>query len=474
MSSPAQGVVRRSPRRGISLRQAEGIESRRWLRAAELAAVQLFSVVFLLATYQGGDVHGMLVCFSFQTLAIVFVTSRHAGLLHPLIFFPLFLYPYSTWFTYYSLAQNSIDRTLLAESLWFAGLGLAVYAGVVTLILGVPGRQLAKNAEGSSGRSPTQRMAYVLARWGSLLAASAFCLLLGSGSGSKQAVLSHGGVLFALATFSAWVAVASTLIVFACSKKAGKGSLNVMPYAVGMGLLAMLTVGERDHLFRLVVGMVLIGSADWRRTSLTFCAGVLGGAPALIYLSSFAKAYLIQGGRESAPDFLSMFFSNEFIASGRNLYAVLLHGTTFSWDFLRNDVIRGLTPFGNAFGLFSATGWFHTVYREDNNFAGSAGWGLGYTTEGYICGGAVGIAVIYACVGALVAFGYRCQSQSPYWLAFYALLCTSAVYCMRADLASLLSMTFKIGGTAILVPYIVSRFDSPGNRSAVRAGELLS
>lgn len=76
--------------------------------------------------------------------------------------------------------------------------------------------------------------------------------------------------------------------------------------------------------------------------------------------------------------------------------------------------------------------------------------------EGLLFGGVAGILVAMSLVAVVLVGFYRWRNRSEYWYVFYLLALSSAIYCIRADLANLLSMTFKIGGSAVLLVRLLS------------------
>lgn len=424
--------------------------------------VCVISFLSIICLKDNGSPWLMLIGFSIQSLVVILSVSKHNSISHPLIFFPLFYYPYSTWFAYNCLLSGRCEEVLIAQSIWLAMTGLLAYTIAVICTLVCLERR--RSEATLRGVSVDKSLRLTLGRVASIVAIAGFTLLLFSGSSSKQQVLSVGGVIFSIATYATWISVAISLIEVASHLDQKNRWSVTLWLTVFAGFMAFLTVGERDHLFRFLVCCVFLTSSKKHQTNILTCALILIIAPLIIHYGGAYKAVLLQGSVHLDVSFVDGYFGNEFCASGRNLYKVLYHGVDTNWKYLFNDVFRGLMPFGNTLGLSSATGWFHNIYRVDNGFAGSSGWGLGYLSEGFVCGGVRGVIAIFFVVGCVMGALFRFRSRAFQWHVFYVLACTSAIYCMRADMAAFLSMTFKIGGSAILAPKIVGLLMSGRNR----------
>lgn len=115
-------------------------------------------------------------------------------------------------------------------------------------------------------------------------------------------------------------------------------------------------------------------------------------------------------------------------------------------------------PLGGKLGLLNSAAWFHQVYRLEEGIAGAAGWGFGLVAEGCLIGGIPGIIFVMSFVSVSLAVLYQCRMRSEYWYVFYLLSLSTAIYCIRADMASVLSQTYKIGGVAVWFMYLLGRF----------------
>jgi hypothetical protein len=208
---------------------------------------------------------------------------------------------------------------------------------------------------------------------------------------------------------------------------------------------------------RFCLAAAVIASDRLKPWGLLVSCGMLFGVPLIVAISGSFKALLLSGEIYVLKDWVLEFFGGEFLSSGRNLYELNRHGFSEDWGFFYNDLLRGLLPPGFGSRLMSATGWFHSIYRVDEGFAGSSGWGLGFVAEGLLCSRTIGPFVLLGFVGGVVSVIYRARLNNKYNHVFYALAATSAVYCIRADIANFISMVFKLGLVAVYGPVLLAK-----------------
>src|SRR5690606_6802549 len=120
------------------------------------------------------------------------------------------------------------------------------------------------------------------------------------------------------------------------------------------------------------------------------------------------------------------------------------------------DIQRALTPLVNT-GSISTTEWFNSIYRPSVSLEGTSGWGLGIIAQGYILADAWGVVILSAALALILSFFYRARNRSVYYLVFYILLLTVAIYTIRADVANFIAQGLKIGGLSVLLLYLVER-----------------
>lgn len=417
-----------------------------------------FSLILWRLASVARDPSIVLCFFSLQTIGVLFFTGRFFSFSHPLVFFPLFFYFYSSWYAFYLLTSGSAyDFAVLVETQSLAILGLlAFFIAAAVVACPQPGvgpslacdvRRVGVNTRFFSG----------LGNLAAVGASLGFVAVAASGFANKQDVLSNGGLSFVLATYLAWLANAMALLCFTGTRDQQRQRIpSVVLSAALMGILGYLCTGERDHLLRLFLAMAIL-VAD-TRSHITVATVVLMAAfiPLIVTFSGMFKAALLSGHVHYISHSNEDFFTGEFVSAGRNLYELHRRGVEPSWSFFLTDLARGMLPPGFGAALLSATAWFHNIYRVDMNFAGSSGWGLGLIPEGYICGGELGIVVVMGFVGALLALLYRARNASLSAAVFYALAATSAVYCIRADIANFISMVFKLGLVAVYAPAVLN------------------
>ncbi len=161
-----------------------------------------------------------------------------------------------------------------------------------------------------------------------------------------------------------------------------------------------------------------------------------------------------------AYSLLVLLLSNEFISASRNFYSLLLYGVEHNIYFLFNDIIRAFTPsiLLPSLDIQSTGSWFNKIYRVENDFYGTSGWGFSIIGTGYLVGGVLGIILIISIYSFILSILYNMRVKSIYWYAFYLLAFTTAIYVIRGDMANFLSQTIKIGGLSVLSLFIMHRF----------------
>jgi hypothetical protein len=179
----------------------------------------------------------------------------------------------------------------------------------------------------------------------------------------------------------------------------------------------------------------------------------------VIPISQAFKAVLLSGNINIGNIGLELILSNEFMSASRNMYSLLLYGVEHNISYFFNDILRAFTPsvLLEKFDISSTVAWFHNVYRIDNGFSGTSGWGFGLVAEGYLVGGMWGIALIISIYAFTIGKLYNMRYNSVYWYVFYLLSFVTSIYVIRADIANLLSQVFKIGGISVLLLYIAHK-----------------
>jgi oligosaccharide repeat unit polymerase len=233
----------------------------------------------------------------------------------------------------------------------------------------------------------------------------------------------------------------NTLCTTARPKAAALLTVGIAAYLV----VAFGFTGERDLLF-FFLGSILVYANDVRRrlTGPQFLALFALSLIAVPFLhatknfltrQSFDFAYLHEAG-------VSSIFSTEFLSAGRNLYFVLdqfigepLGGSTFLWDVQRifNSNLLGIRT------SQSATEWFNNIFLENTG----AGKGFSLIAEGYINFGILGVVVVFAALGAILAHFFRRRMRSPASYVVYLAMLLTSIYSLRADLSFLIGAILK-------------------------------
>ena len=239
---------------------------------------------------------------------------------------------------------------------------------------------------------------------------------------------------------------------------------------VAFFVLEYLLAGQRDYLFRLLICAAFLYFDHRRMAGLPVLLTVLFVVSLLLPLTQMFKAMVIAESLGPWNSELGALFLSEFSSASKNLYVLIQHGFEPSWSFVWSDIVRGLVPFGEVYGFQSTGAWFHWIYRPDEGIGGTSGWGFGLVAQGVLVGGLPGIALVMGSVAVILALLYKRRMRSEYWYVFYLLALSTSLYCIRADLANLLSQTFKVGGLCVLGLYAIRRYSAflGGGMSAPR------
>lgn len=414
--------------------------------------VSAFGALGLLAGWHAGSVAVSLALFSVFSVATIAAANRLKNFLHPLVAFPLFYYPYSTWHAYYSLINGTGELNYLSDSILYAYFGLLVFQVVGTLSLAWAREIRVRPAITHRRESLVEKM---LMWVGLVVVAVSLRSIAGGGFASKRDILDAQPTLLPVMSFTLWVLTVAVLLTVVRWRFGGV-RLDRMALAIGgLTVLVYLMVGERDFLFRMSACLLFLFADEKRKMHVPALLGVLAAVAVAIPWGQQFKALFLASSGGDAPGGLDLLLG-EFYAASRNLYVMVSRGYEPSWSFLWNDLLRGVLPFSSEMGFMNSVAWFHNVYRYEEGIEGSSGWGFHLVAEGLLFGGVAGILVAMSLVAVVLVGFYRWRNRSEYWYVFYLLALSSAIYCIRADLANLLSMTFKIGGSAVLLVRLLS------------------
>ena len=172
--------------------------------------VSALGALGLLAGWFAESVVMSLALFSVFSIATIAVANRDKNLLHPLVAFPLFFYPYSTWHPYYSLINGTGDLNFLSHSVLYAFFGLLVFQVVGTLSLGWAKKIHVRPAITQRREPLVEKMLMWLG-----LAVVAFALrsIAGGGFASKRDIIDFQPTLLPVMSFMLWILTAVVLLV---------------------------------------------------------------------------------------------------------------------------------------------------------------------------------------------------------------------------------------------------------------------
>jgi len=227
-----------------------------------------------------------------------------------------------------------------------------------------------------------------------------------------------------------------------------------------LSILSILIQGERDVLFRLALLLVILFFLFKDKPKISIYFMLIGSMLLIVPVSQFFKGILNYSSFSGLSLGLDLILSNEFISAGRNLYATVLYGSPGenSWLFV-TDIARGILPSSLiGFDVDTSTRWYNDVFRETHNFSGTSGWGFSFLAQGYIVGGIWGIILFATLLAFAMSFLYKKSFKSLNWLVFYLFFLVAAIYAIRADIATVLSLGVKIPLISILIIYLVRFF----------------
>jgi oligosaccharide repeat unit polymerase len=224
-----------------------------------------------------------------------------------------------------------------------------------------------------------------------------------------------------------------------------------------LSILSILIQGERDVMFRLALLLVILFFLNNGKFKISVYFMLIGTIVLIVPVSQFFKGILSYSSLSSFNIGLDLILSNEFISAGRNLYATVLYSSPGenSWFFV-SDIVRGILPSAFiGFDIESATKWYNTEFRESYNFSGTSGWGFSFIAQGYIIGGIWGVILFAALLAFALIFLYNKSHKSLNFFVFYLFFLVAAIYAIRADLATVLSLGVKL---PLMSMFIISLF----------------
>lgn len=233
---------------------------------------------------------------------------------------------------------------------------------------------------------------------------------------------------------------------FICRQIKDGGSVKTyFLYFLGLSILALLVLGERDIFFRIlfVVSLFYFSSVGRFKKRYYFFAFV--GLLVALSFSQQIKSFFVTGSIYSATySGWEWMFYNEFSSGSRNLRQLMVSGDHYDApNLIAMDLIRFLDVYGIADGVQSSTAWFNSVYRDYAGVSGSSGWGFGIMAELYAVSGDYGVFLGSMVLSLITLLLYKLFSKSLSGRVLFYFFIAALVYSFRADFANLLGLFVK-------------------------------
>jgi len=263
-----------------------------------------------------------------------------------------------------------------------------------------------------------------------------------SGVSSKPELLRsdiiYFGVIYGvLNTFSLLMVVRSVM---------RRERLPVLPVVITIGtfFLAVLVLGQRDFIFRYLIGLILIlGGLDIINKWHVYISGFL-----MIFsvpVMGSMKSYVLSGrlGGLEGNVVLSI-LSGEFRSAGRNMDTLISRASEWEYQYgetIITDVLRGVVP-SPIYRFENPTNWFRNELHPE---LASKGMGPGFTFagEGFINFGYIGVAIWFFVVSVLITGLYKYKNSSVFAYITYISSVPIFIYSLRADMANIISPILK-------------------------------
>lgn len=324
-------------------------------------------------------------------------------------------------------------------------LNILAIAGVVGgVVLGVvSGKYLASEWIPDEG-SVDRKFVYFVVVAIIMVGAGHHLWLFSTGIGSKTEWILQSGasVVFVYSIFV-------TLAVLLIAMRWCRGG-NAIGLVVALGVFAaipMLTVGERDVLFKYVVAVALLGFM-WKKFGRRQVFGLGLALIVFMPISGGLKNIALGGGGSGEiwgeDDILVEVFRGEFRAPVRNLATLnqnrerpgVLGPKVFLWDLGRTFVPSQIWKVQNV------QGWYAQKYYPGRK---ALGYGRGFSLagEGYVAFGKAGVLFVFLVLGLMTGAMYRMVQGKTLGLVAYSLWAPLAIFSIRASLSMVLSPFVK-------------------------------
>lgn len=401
---------------------------------------------------------------------VVLSYSRN-GPADPRVFPVAFMAIYFTFFpiraSIYGTENLPFDQGALILSLKLQLVATVVFVTVSNLFINDSPRDVGRSFP--SGCAPT-----LTSEWLILLIAVPFTLyyvliISHSDASSKRDIIENYWIV---KTISDFFILAITILIFLRAMRIGESFYRdsfIVLYFFFCTFYVLLT-GERDLLFKVLFGLIIIYYDQRKSFGPLKMIAIFSSILFIVPISQYFKSALLSGTIDINRAGADLILNSEFISSSRNFYSLLVFDVTRDASFILSDMARALIPTTllGDYGVQSTVAWYDTVFRPENGFQGTSGWGFTIVGFGYVVGGLTGIVSIMTFYAWLLSAFYNQRWRSQYWYSLYILALSAFVYVLRADLANLLSQVFKISGLCVLALYMThSLLKKPSNNQRI-------
>lgn len=412
-------------------------------------------VIALVFVFLFGSIVPIVAIIYLYVIVVVGVNCKN-GAADPRVFPLSFMAVYFTFFplrAYFFGAGNlPYDEAVLIESLRLQFLAIFVFVVVSNIFVPNAKQKIESSFRSASYKNTTSEQVLFVCVLPFVIVP--VVMMFNSGASSKREIIEF----FSLAKFiSDFGLLLITVLVFFRAARVGRLfylDVGVLLYVL-FCLFYVLLTGERDILFKVIFGFLIIYFDQRRSFSFPKMIGIFGSLIFVVPVSQYFKGVLLSGSVTFDRVGWDLILYSEFMSASRNFYSLLVFDAQQDFAFLIRDIMRAFVPsvlVGDT-GVQSSVSWFENVFRPEHGFEGTSGWGFTIVGFGYIVGGGVGIVIIMTFYAWLLAALYNYRWASLYWYSFYILALAAFVYVLRADLANLLSMLFKISGLCVLIIY---------------------
>ena len=390
--------------------------------------------------------------FFIQTMFAVFLKFSAAGVSSPVFVFSIFNFLYGTWYFIFLFLTKGYDSSAVIDALRLSMLaGLALTCGCLVAFFLKKPIDILCNVKMWGG-------ARVFYSFNIFIVLMIMVFSVGTGASSKTDLQDNLGSLHSILLICSLI-VTYVIFIFCFEHLRSLASFSkwLAPVFI-IFLFLMLLTGERDLMFRFLLFAFIIFYDVNRIPAKRKFIFLLVCAVILLPITQALKAVFFSSEISLSYGVASIFFG-EFSSASRNLYLVLLNDNVDLYPpfALFSDLGRGLLPMSSALGYESSVSWFHNVFRPYIGLAGESGWGLGLVVQGYLLGGTVGVFVLFTTIGFLLGISFSYRNKSVYLYVFYLIFLSSVVYCLRADIANLVSSVFKIGALSLFFIFVINR-----------------